>query len=47
MISIRPFGNGQIQVLRNLVTIWMKWDKLYLVPPSVRRSAMVRGVKGL
>jgi len=35
MIIIGPSGSGKTQLLLSLITRWMKWDKLYLVAPSV------------
>ncbi|KAL3867490.1 hypothetical protein ACJMK2_044692 [Sinanodonta woodiana] len=35
MIIIGPSGSGKTQLLLNLIMRWMKWDKLYLVAPSV------------
>ncbi len=35
MIIIGPSGSGKTQLLLNLIMRWLKWNKLYLVPPSV------------
>jgi len=35
MIIIGPSGSGKTQLLLNLIMRWLKWDKLYLVAPSV------------
>ena len=35
MIIIGPSGSGKTQLLLNLIIRWMKWNKLYLVAPSV------------
>ena len=35
MIIIGPSGSGKTQLLLNLIMRWMKWNKLYLVAPSV------------
>jgi hypothetical protein len=34
-IIIGPSGSGKTQLLLNLIMRWMKWEKLYLVAPSV------------
>jgi hypothetical protein len=34
-IIIGPSGSGKTQLLLNLIMRWLKWDKLYLVAPSV------------
>jgi hypothetical protein len=34
-IIIGPSGSGKTQLLLNLIMRWMKWDKLYLIAPSV------------
>ena len=34
-IIIEPSGSGKTQLLLNLIMRWMKWDKLYLIAPSV------------
>ena len=35
MILIGPSGSGKTQLLLNLIMRWLKWDKMYLVAPSV------------
>ena len=35
MIILGPSGSGKTQLLLNLIMRWMKWNKLYLVAPSV------------
>ena len=35
MIIIGSSGSGKTQLLLNLMMRWMKWDKLYLIAPSV------------
>ncbi len=35
MIIIGPSGSGKTQLLLNLIMRWLKWNKLYLVAPSV------------
>ena len=34
-IIIGPSGSGKTQLLLNLIMRWMKWEKFYLVAPSV------------
>ena len=34
-IIIGPSGSGKTQLLLNLIMRYMKWDKLYLIAPSV------------
>ena len=34
-IIIGPSGSGKTQLLLNLIMRWMKWEKLYLIAPSV------------
>ncbi len=34
-IIIVPSGSGKTQLLLNLIMRFMKWEKLYLVAPSV------------
>ena len=45
MIIIRPSGSGKKQLLLNLKTRWMKWDKLYLVAPSVDEQRCYEDLK--
>ena len=35
MIIIGPSGSGKTLLLIGMIMRWMKWDKLYLVAPSV------------
>ena len=34
-IIIGPSGSGKTQLLLNLIMRWMKWDRLFLIAPSV------------